>query len=78
MNYILMNIFFSDESRNEGKVKKTDNEMINTLIGKLIQVDIDKRIGWKEYFNDDFFKIKEEKEINKILVSELNSNLLVK
>ena len=38
--------------------------MINKLIRKLIQVDIDKRIGWEEYFNDDFFK-KEEKEKNK-------------
>ena len=56
-------IFDSDESRNLGKVKETDNEMINKLIRKLIQVDIDKRIGWKEYFNDEFFfKIKEEKE----------------
>ena len=71
-------IFDSDESRNEGKVKKTDNEMINKLIGKLIQVDIDKRIGWEEYFNDDFFKIKEEKEKNKKGESELNGNLLVK
>ena len=44
--------------------------MINKLIRKLIQVDIDKRIGWEEYFNDEFFKIKEEKE--------KNSNLLVK
>ena len=71
-------IFDSDESRNEGKVKKTDNEMINKLIRKLIQIDIDKRIGWKEYFNDDFFKIKEEKEKNKKAEQELNGNLLGK
>ena len=45
------------EIRYEGKiVKETDNEMLNKLIRKLIQVDIDKRINWKEYFNDDFFK----------------------
>ena len=37
-------------------VEETDNEMINKLIRKLIQVDIEKRIGWEEYFNDDFFK----------------------
>ena len=59
-------------------VEETDNEMINKLISKLIQVDIEKRIGWEEYFNDDFFKIKEEKEKNKKTESELNSNLLVK
>ncbi len=66
-------------NREKGRiVKETDNEMINKLIKKLIQVDIEKRIGWEEYFNDDFFKIKEEKEINKKAESELNGNLLVK
>ena len=44
-------------NREKGKiVKETDNEMINKLIRKLIKVDIDERIGWDEYFNDDFFK----------------------
>ena len=73
-------IFYSNnkkienDNRYEGKIgKQTDNEMINKLIRKLIQVDfINKRIGWDEYFNDDFFKIKKKKE-----VTELNSNLLV-
>ena len=61
-----------DNNRYEGRiVKETDNEMINKLIRKLIQVKIDERIGWKEYFNDDFFKIKKAE-------SELNSNLIVK
>ncbi len=60
-----------NDNRKKGRiVEETDNEMINKLIRKLIQVDIKQRIGWKEYFNDDFFKIKAE--------SELNSNLLVK
>ncbi len=50
-------------NRKKGRiVKETDNEMINKLIKKLIQVDIEKRIGWEEYFDDDFFKIKEEKD----------------
>ena len=56
-------IFFSNnpkeenDNRYEGKiVKETDNEMLNKLIRKLIQVNIDKRINWEEYFNDDFFK----------------------
>ena len=49
-------------NREKGIVKETDNEMINKLIKKLIQVDIEKRIGWEEYFDDDFFKIKEEKD----------------
>ena len=57
-------------------VKETDNDEINKLIRKLIQVNIDKRIGWKEYFNDDFFKIKEEKDKNE--ESELNRNFFVK
>ena len=50
------------KNKYEGKiVKETDNEMINKLIRKLIQVDIDKRIKWEEYFNDEFFKNNNEK-----------------
>ena len=56
-------------------VKETDNEMINKLIRKLIQVDIKQRIEWEEYFKDDFFKIKKEKENE--YITELKSNLLV-
>ena len=66
-------------NREEGKiVNETDNENLNKLIRKLIQVNIDKRIGWEEYFNDDFFKIKEEKDKDKNEESDLNQNLLVK
>ena len=51
------NLIEQNNNRYEGKiVKETDNEMINKLIKKLIQVDIKKRINWEEYFNDDFFK----------------------
>ena len=46
-------------------VKETNNEMIDKLIKKLIQVDIDKRITWVEYFKDDFFQIKEENKKDK-------------
>ena len=64
-------------NREEGKiVNETDNENLNKLIRKLIQVNIDKRIGWEEYFNDDFFKIKEEKDKNE--ESKLNRNFFVK
>ena len=52
-------IFNSEENRKKGKiVEEIDNEKINNLIRKLIQVDINKRIEWEEYFNDDFFKKK--------------------
>ena len=52
-------------NRYEGIIKKeTDNEMINKLIRKLIQVDIDKRITWEEYFKNDFFKNNNENKIN--------------
>jgi surface protein len=44
-------------NRENGRIiNETDNEMINKLIRKLIQVDINKRLNWEEYFNDDFFK----------------------
>ena len=63
-------IFYSNNRKEreinkyEGKiVKETDNKMINKLIRKLIQVDINKRIKWEEYFNDDLFKNNNEKNI---------------
>ncbi len=40
------------------------------MLRKLIQVDINRRISWKEYFNDEFFKtnkIKDNEEILKII-----------
>ena len=57
-NYIFYSKVPKEQNNNryEGKIVETDNEMINKLIRKLIQVDIDKRIKWDEYFNDDFFK----------------------
>ena len=55
-------IFYSSDpaeeniNRYKGKiVEKTNNEMINNLIKKLIQIDIENRIKWEQYFNDDFF-----------------------
>ena len=59
------------------KIVKTDNEMINKLIKKLIQVDINKRIEWEEYFNDPFFKNEsneEEKNLDKKNKKEYNEN----
>ena len=32
--------------------------MINKLIKNLIQIDINKRLDWEKYFNDDFLKKK--------------------
>ncbi len=69
-------IFYSENlkeqnvNRNEGKiVKQTDNQMINKLIQKLIQIDINKRIQWEEYFIDEFFN-------SKIKIVNLKSPLL--
>jgi hypothetical protein len=31
-------------------------------------INYNKRIGWEEYFDDEFFKLKEEKEKNKIII----------
>ena len=60
-------IFDSEKSRNKGKiVEETDNDMINKLIRKLIQTNINKRIGWNEYFEDDFFKEEKEKDLKGI------------
>jgi len=58
-------IFYSDNlierenNRIKGKIiKETDNKLINKLIRKLIQIDINNRIEWKKYFEDEFFSIK--------------------
>ena len=79
-------IFESDnpEERENNRLKglipnETDNEMINKLIKNLIQVDINKRIGWEDYFNDEFFKfnIKLNNNENKIFnknKKEININ----
>ena len=46
-----------------GRIKnEIDNEKINKLIKNLIQIDINKRLDWEKYLNDDFFKKKIKKE----------------
>ena len=58
-----------ENNRYKGKIlNETNNEIINKLIKKLIQVDNKKRIKWEEYFNDIFFKIKENEQIIKIKI----------
>ena len=66
-NYIFYstNPIERETNRYYGKIEnETDNEAINKLIKKLIQIDIDKRIKWEEYFNDEFFKNNNEININ--------------
>jgi len=64
----------TQNNRYKGIVKETKNEMIDKLIKKLIQVDIDKRITWEEYFKDDFFQIKEENKKDKNELTDINGN----
>ena len=64
----------TQNNRYKGIVKETKNEMIDKLIKKLIQVDIDKRITWEEYFKDDFFQIEEENKKDKNELTDINSN----
>ena len=40
--------------------KDTDDELLNKLIRKLVVKDPHKRMGWDDYFNDPFFKVKDE------------------
>ncbi len=62
------NLKETEINRQKGKIiNKTDNELINNLINKLIRVDIEKRINWKEYFNDDFFKKNDNNENQQII-----------
>ena len=49
------NLKETEINRQKGKIiNKTDDELINNLINKLIKVNIEERIKWEEYFNDDF------------------------
>ena len=44
------------KNRNEGKIfKKIDNFLLNQLVEKLVQIDVEKRIDFRQYLNDDFF-----------------------
>jgi surface protein len=66
----------SENNRQNGIIKEIENnELINNLIKKLIKVDIDKRIEWEEYFNDDFFK---NKQIIKITINVNYDNKKIK
>ena len=51
--------------------------MIKKLIKKLIQVDINKRIEWEEYFNDEFFKNNYKIEIENLKKSLEKFNLII-
>ena len=55
---------------------ETDNEMINELIRKLIKVDINERIKWEDYFNDDLFN--ENLQIIKIRIKANKNNEKIK
>ena len=54
-------------------IKETDNEMINNLIKKLIKTDVNERISWKEYFEDEFFKVNKVERVN-IVKNDKNIN----
>ncbi len=44
------------KNRKEGKiVKNIDDILLNELIKKLVQIDVEKRIDFNQYLNDDFF-----------------------
>ena len=60
-------------NRQKGKINnKTDNKLINNLIDKLIVVDIEKRINWEQYFNDEFFKKNDKNENQQIIKIKIN------
>ena len=40
--------------------KKTDDEKLNNLIGKLVVIDPHERMEWKDYFDDPFFKVNDD------------------
>ena len=59
-----MIIGISKNIKNLGKkvLNKTDDSNLDDLIDKLLEVDPEKRISWKNYFEHKFFKSKETKK----------------
>ena len=68
------------QNKNLNKIKKTEDNILNDLIEKLVVFDPHKRIKWDDYFNHPFFKensnnlnFAEESKINYIRkVKKLN------
>jgi len=58
---------------NGGKkfLKSTNNKDLDELINKLLEIEIDKRLSWDEYFNHPFIKYKQN--INLIYETDENS-----
>ncbi len=68
-------------NKENNKIKKdTDDELLNKLIKKLVVKDPHERIEWNDYFNDPFFKIKDEYKINdaddKIKIENINKYII--
>ena len=64
--------FFADLKKKTIK-NETDDEKLNNLIKQLVVSDPHKRMEWKNYFNDPFFKVNDEvfkdnEECKKILI----------
>jgi serine/threonine protein kinase len=52
--------------------KDTDDETLNKLIKKLVVKNPNERMEWKDYFNDPFFKVKDNKENNECKIKNIN------
>ena len=61
--------FNSYEEIIEGKYKKEDFpsnwKLLKNIVEKLLVVDIDKRLSWKEYLNNELFKKMEKMDFKK-------------
>ena len=54
-------VFRSIKNLGKTVLKDTGDQHLNDLISRLLEVDLDKRISWKEYFEHEFFKNKKKK-----------------
>ena len=57
-------VFRSIKNLGKTVLKDTGDQHLNDLISRLLEVDLDKRISWKEYFEHEFFKSKKKKNNN--------------
>ena len=72
----LKNFFdFLVNLRNNTIENKNDDEKLNNLIKKLIVSDHHKRMDWKEYFDDPFFKVNDKGIEENLKCKNTNLNL---
>ena len=49
---------------NDGKIKLSEDKVLNDLLDKMLKIDINERINWDDYFNHSFFEVNKFPKFN--------------